>query len=338
MRKNQGRPGYSLDQTSAMGSSTTINDASTLPENCIWISEGVGQPFKPMNKEKFAKDHGFTWTKSMINQKKQRKCFKKPSHSQTIQSQIEFYSSHLGLVYMGEGLGYGVVAVKDIPEGVYISQYVGERKPVVKGKLKDHHNTYALSICSLSSASFTICAEKYRSFSAFFQHLPASPSSYESFRNHKLEFAVENLIWEKDEEEVPTFKTKVKIRKGEIIGFDYGSSYWLALDITPVLFSLTGIVIEEKYFSTEFGIKICLKNGSIITFDFNFGKFLMSDIPYAGILSEELGHIYYISAQQMEERLYRKSGLLEMSFNEEDFEPGKCVVEDPSIKCFFPRR
>lgn len=183
----------------------------------------------------------------------------------------------LALYKINDQVGYGVIALNDIPKNTVLCSYAGRLIKIQRVKQNDH----AIDFHGLDAILST---EQFRGIASFFQHLPTTKRFKDakqlsqvlrligqnvSERDLKLndelystEFldieqslATENVTREYIcYEGIPVvlMVTNRTVKAGEQIGFNYGKNYWLSRGVVPEFFNVSGSVIPSSAYRRNF--------------------------------------------------------------------------------------
>lgn len=156
------------------------------------------------------------------------------------------FKNSLGLVNMGEPVGYCLYARKDIPRDTCVTTYGGDLYQDVQSA----SGRYTMSFFKAGEATqrAAIDGEKRRNFGGFLTHLPKN-KSHLTFHDKKDEssLSVQNVrreIYNYRGHPIVAVKTCRPVRKDSLLGYDY----WPACEtVTPAHFSGLKIMDSNKY-------------------------------------------------------------------------------------------
>lgn len=170
-------------------------------------------------------------------------------------SQIKDAYSKLALIKINDVVGYGVIALEDIPANTIISYYTGElfkNDGVIKKRHTDHEYTL-----SPTHGLYFIDAKKRRNFSSFFAHAFTNLDNFYPYPVNGKEIDYE--AWKKtictsnlklktiefyQHKPYAFFYTTKLISAGTLCTWDYGDHYWIKIE--PDLFTLQGALVSKS--------------------------------------------------------------------------------------------
>ena len=175
--------------------------------------------------------------------------------------QVQENYSKLAIIKVNEIVGYGVIALKDIPADSCVTFYSGVLLKKMERPVDECEYSAGNPIC-------TIDAKKFRNIAGFLPHAfsnidhfypiqeNANEADYSAWRKSILRA---NLI------DTPPviyghvpywfFHSRELIKAGSLVTWDYGVKYWKAKKIMPVLVSLKGKVIPpDTYYCKDYDI------------------------------------------------------------------------------------
>lgn len=264
--------------------------------------------------------------KSTITQlsKANKEQFKKIA--QAVQSNLKKQA----IVKMDNAVGYGVFALEDIPENSYLAFYTG---PIVLDEIKNPNkedSAYCYSVGESLDGQYLIQIDpkNHGNLGRFYQHLPnakkteqANTISFEDYQfveNKQNDIAVANCVlagFQWNNSVVCVLKTIKLIKKGEIIGFDYGE-YWLGNHKHPCLFYKDGTLVNDKDYQLQ---------KWILRVTLNFPKYI--DIVLTPELMKRFEHYPIITDQSDKE----------FTISPEDFKQAKQNTPEGSPYLFLPK-
>jgi hypothetical protein len=133
--------------------------------------------------------------------------------------------NYFDLMFVNNAVGYGAIANQDIPANTIIGMYSAK----VMQNFHIHRNRKLEY--DMSDKNFGLCSSaEVGDLTRFMNHFPKSATD-----NRVLCANVDLMTGvTADGFQVTYFKTNKPIKKGEMLGFDYGTNYWVTVD--PLLF------------------------------------------------------------------------------------------------------
>lgn len=191
--------------------------------------------------------------------------------AQKLFNRMQINTNKLAICYVNDEVGYAVFANEDLPAQEPLSFYAGEIEavPQIGMHTSAQHFVYSLDIeIPFQETTEQIQARNMGNISRFFPHvLPDEKSiAYLSPNEMNIDdydfngtFSKKNSAAENLEIKsfvyhgypLDVFVTNEPVKKGEVLGFNYGSAYWLTQKTNPQLFSKQGTIVPSDCYHTE---------------------------------------------------------------------------------------
>ncbi|MCA0402373.1 MAG: hypothetical protein LCH30_01115 [Proteobacteria bacterium] len=167
----------------------------------------------------------------------------------------------LAIIKINDLVGYGVIAVEDIPANTIVSLYAGI---LSNQSFMNKYDTYILG-----THNFMISAKTHRNFSGFITHAFERKSQviphylnkiylddFHPIKEDKTHWQA-NLVSSNLSSEMLIannklyffLKSQEAIKKGNLIAWDYGLKYWANAKIAPALLTLKGEVVAPDTYT-----------------------------------------------------------------------------------------
>lgn len=224
----------------------------------IFLSQSLHDEPVAVATEEVEKKLGIIWTeKNLINEYHldELKSIFNQDETNTdlpkIIKQLKECQPKLCIRFMNEKAGYGVFAHEDIPEDVFFTTYSGQLLPRSQFCTDEYiRRDTSYCICAkqttndIYSTQGFVDSIKYRNMGALVQHIPKCSSDKDKHKHATENVTRVDILFEGFP--VILFKTARAIKKGEILGWDYGKIYWDYFGCIPQLFTKTGQTIMSE--------------------------------------------------------------------------------------------
>lgn len=172
----------------------------------------------------------------------------------------------LAVSYINDAIGYGVIAIEDIPANALLAFYTGNYVPVSgRHPLETLSSRYGHAVASEGIHVGVIQADNNRNIAAFIQHSPEKGDYvFDSSVNEDTVAFANIALTAMNYDNFPLIGLQAKgpIPKGAILGYDYSLEYFLNHGICPRVCTTNGELIKsDLHTSTLLTMRIFEENG-----------------------------------------------------------------------------
>ncbi|MCX7125890.1 MAG: hypothetical protein NTU49_09175 [Gammaproteobacteria bacterium] len=150
----------------------------------------------------------------------------------------QIYPQRFALIYFGGTIGFSIIALDDIPQGSRLFPYGGKNLSPTESE-KNKNTAYLFTYRDESeNPVHTQQAEDYGDLGSIANHLPSVDSLREAgFDDDDIkQIQTSNVSVELISNRL-YYVASTPIKKGDLIGPDYGLEYWTEINVSPFLFA-----------------------------------------------------------------------------------------------------